>query len=287
MSPSTRHPGAVLREALQSPPVPVPGAYDVLSALMVEQAGFPAVLLGSYCMTAAQLGLPDLGIVSSSEMAEAVRRVCDRVTIPVVADVDTGYNGGGMVNLRRTVEEFERAGAACIQLEDQTSPKKAGLTAGRTLVAADEMARKVEMVVRSRSETDFLLMARTDAQDIDEAVARIQRYVDAGADLVMIEDFRDLDELRTAADAVSVPVVYAYVEGGPAPRPPLDELGKAGAGLVYYPISTLGVTVAAVGAVLGELATTGSTRATEETGGAMVDFTEIGRLVGDPEWRSL
>lgn len=281
---SSVHPGRALKDLLAARTIVAPGAYDVLSARLIQEAGFPAVLLGSYAVSASQLGLPDLGLISDFDMARLTRQVAESVEIPVIADVDTGYNGGGLVNVARTVQMFEREGAACIQIEDQVSPKKAGMTEGRRVIPLEEMTAKIQTAVSVRSTPDFLIMARTDAQPIDEAIRRIAAYEQAGADIVYIEDFRTPDEVRQAAESVSVPLVYTMAEGAPMPWLTVDELARLGVRLIYYPITALCAATHAIRSALSVLAREGSTASMLSS---LASFNDIADLCEDAKWRSI
>src|SRR5436853_2894123 len=180
---------ARLRQLLRSPGVIRSlGAHDVFTARLIESAGLETVFLGGFGTSASLLGLPDVGFITLTEMADAVRRMAQRVAIPVVADGDTGH--GDLHNVVRTVHEFERAGAAGILLEDQVTPKRCGHFAGKQLIAADEMVLKLRAALDARQDRDFIIIARTDAravEGIDGAIARAQRYATTGADVCFSE----------------------------------------------------------------------------------------------------
>jgi 2-methylisocitrate lyase-like PEP mutase family enzyme len=274
-------PGAALRAALVSGTTVVPGAFDALSAQLVEEAGFPAVVLGSFAIAAAR-GLPDLGLLSESEMLDTTRSVTRAVSIPAIADVDTGYNGGGTWNVASSVRLFEDAGAACLQIEDQVAPKKPGLTEGRLVVDVATMRDKIRSAVRARRSEDFLVMARTDARPIDEAIRRAKAYEDAGADVLYIEDYTSREDVERAVDRLKRPLVYALAEGAPMPWFDLAELRAMGVGIVYYPITTLAASIAASRRTLAELAQRGTTL---HVAGELAGFREVLELTRDAEWR--
>ena len=182
-----------------------PCCYDMISARLIERAGFEAVYLGGYAHVASHVGLPDAGLATFSEMLERVHNLVRCVGIPVLADGDTGY--GNALNMRRTVQEYEQAGAQAIQIEDQEMPKKCGHTPGKRLIGAEEMALKVEAAAHSRRSDDFLIVARTDAiavMGLEEAVKRGQLYEKAGADVVFLEAPTTLEELKAAAGSFGV-----------------------------------------------------------------------------------
>ena len=182
-----RAPRARLRELLSAgPPVMAPGAYDALSARLIEQAGFDVVYMTGFGTTASLIGRPDVGLLSGSEMVENARRIVAAVDVPVIADADTGY--GNAINVVRTVQLYEQAGVAGIQLEDQVTPKKCGHMSGKQLIGADEMVGKLRAAVEARHDPDLLIIARTDAVAVtgtDDAIARARAFADAGADVVL------------------------------------------------------------------------------------------------------
>lgn len=175
-----------LRELVDAKEILVlPGAYDALSARLAEAAGFPCVYMTGYGQSASKLGAPDVGLMTMSEMVERAKDMCAAVSVPVICDGDTGF--GNVVNLVRTVREYERAGAAAIQLEDQTTPKKCGHMLGRQVVDAEEMVNKIRAAAAARQDPDFLIIARTDARTnhgVEEAIRRARLYEQAGADII-------------------------------------------------------------------------------------------------------
>ncbi len=184
-----RAPRARLRELLAAPaPLVAPGAYDALSARLVEQAGFDAVYMTGFGTTASLIGRPDVGLLSGAEMVDNARRIATAVDVPVIADADTGY--GNALNVVRTVQLYEQAGVAGIQLEDQVMPKKCGHMSGKALIGTDEMVGKVRAAAAARRDPDLVLIARTDAvavSGVDDALERARAYADAGADLLFVE----------------------------------------------------------------------------------------------------
>lgn len=277
-------PGAILRERLAKGALVVPGAYDVASAILAQRAGFEAVLLGSYAISPSMIGLPDLGLLSDTEMCALVQRCADALNIPIIADVDTGYNGGGVVNVISTVRKLEHAGASCLQIEDQTSPKKAGMTPGRTLIPIDEMVAKVRAAIEHRKSPDLLVMARTDASPIEPAIERIQAYEAAGADIVFIEDYASVDDIRKATRSVEVPLVYCLTEGGPMPDVSVEELADLGVGIIYFPVTALGAALRAVSAAFETIKLTGRMMRTGDSVNPY--FGEIADVARDDWWRT-
>src|SRR5438067_2827175 len=205
------------------------GAHDVLTARMVERAGFETVFIGGFGVSASVLGLPDLNFLTMTEMADAVRRMAARVRIPVIADGDTGH--GDLHNVQRTVATFERAGAAGILLEDQVAPKRCGHFEGKQVIPAEEMVRKLKVALRTREDPDFVIIARTDAREVlglREAIDRANRYGDAGADVVFIEAPHSETELAEIPRAVRHPLLVNMLTGGKTPILPMDRLADLG-----------------------------------------------------------
>lgn len=263
----------------------LPGAYDALSAKLAEAAGFDAVYMTGYGQSASKLGAPDVGLMTMSEMAERAKDMCAAVSIPVVCDGDTGF--GNVVNLVRTVREYERAGAAAIQLEDQTMPKKCGHMLGRQVVDAEEMVNKLRAAAAARRDPNFLIIARTDARTnhgIDEAIRRARLYEQAGADVIFVESLESIEEMRMVNQAVSKPTIANMVEGGRTPYLTAQELQDLGYRLVVFPVSTLYAAMQSVLSVLGELKSTGTV---ELSPGKMVNFTQFNELIGLPQERQL
>src|SRR3989442_5705159 len=194
------------------------GAHDVFTALIVEQAGFETVFIGGFGTSASMLGLPDLNFLTMTEMAEAVRRMAARVSIPVIADGDTGH--GDLHNVQRTIEAFESAGAAGILLEDQVMPKRCGHFADKHVIPTDDMVLKIKAAARARSDPNFLIFARTDARQmngLDDAIDRVNRCCDAGADIAFIEAPQSVAELEEIPKRVKYPLFVNMLSGGGGP----------------------------------------------------------------------
>jgi 2-methylisocitrate lyase-like PEP mutase family enzyme len=226
-----------LRDLLAGPaPVVAPGAYDALTSRLVERAGFPAVYVTGAGISYSTLGRPDLGLVSFAEMLERVGQAARAVSVPVIADADTGY--GGPLNVIRTVQAYEAAGVSAVQIEDQGWPKRCGHLAQKTLVPAEEMAAKVEAACWARRDPGTLVIARTDARSVeglDAALARAQRYAAAGAELIFVESPESVEELARVAREVPAPVMANMVEGGRTPLTDAGTLGRLGYRLVIFP----------------------------------------------------
>jgi carboxyvinyl-carboxyphosphonate phosphorylmutase len=221
--------------------VVAPGAYDALSARMIEAAGFPCVYMTGFGTAASLLGRPDVGLVSSTEMVDNARRITGAVSLPVVADADTGY--GNPINVIRTVQDYERAGVAGIHLEDQAMPKRCGHMSGKVLVPTEEMVAKVRAAVDARADPDFVLIARTDARAVDglaAALDRAARYLEAGADMLFVEAPEDEAEIEQVARTFAgTPLLFNWAEGGRTPPVPLERLEQLGFRLVIFPIGLL------------------------------------------------
>jgi 2,3-dimethylmalate lyase len=231
-----------LRELLSGEvAVVAPGAYDALSARLIEEAGFPAVYMTGFGTAASLLGRPDIGLVSSSEMIDNARRISGCVGVPVIADADTGY--GNPINVIRTVRDYERAGVAGIHLEDQVMPKRCGHLSGKTLVPVGDMTAKVQAAVAARTDPDFVIIARTDAravEGIEAALERAARYLEAGADVLFVEAPEDEGEINLIARTFAgVPLLFNWAEGGRTPPVSLARLGELGFRIVIFPIGAL------------------------------------------------
>lgn len=216
------------------------GAHDVFSALIAEQAGFDTVFIGGFGTSASLLGQPDLNLLTLTEMANAVGRFASRLRIPVVADGDTGH--GGIHNVQRTVQEFEKAGAAGLVLEDQVSPKRCGHFEGKSVISASEMVTKLKAAKAAQRRKDFVIIARTDARDthgLNEAIRRVNLYAKAGADVVFIESPHSEKELKLIPRKVRAPLLVNMLTGGKTPNLPISTLARFGYKIVVYPIESL------------------------------------------------
>lgn len=284
-------PAARLRELLAAArrdgPLVAPGAYDALSARLVEQAGFDAVYMTGFGTAAALLGGPDVGLLTGSEMADNARRICAAVTVPVIADADTGY--GNALNVRRTVQVYEQAGVAGIQLEDQVTPKRCGHMAGKQVIPLPEMVGKIHAAVDARRDTDTVIIARTDAaavDGVDAAVERAHAFREAGADVLFVEaPTSAADVERVAAElAATAPLVFNWAEGGRTPALSLRRIQELGFALVIFPIGTLLAATAGIRSLLATLRADGTPVAALP---GVPTFDEFTDLVGLPEVRAL
>ncbi len=235
-----------------------PGAYDCLSAKLVEQAGFKMVSATGAGVAASILGYPDVGLTTMSEVLNQTRNIVKSVNIPVFADCDTGY--GNPINVYRTIQEFEDAGVAGLFIEDQAAPKRCGHFEGKHLISKEEMVKKIEAALDARTDPDLVIMARTDARDVyglDDAIERAGAYVEAGVDMIYIESPRTVEELRKVAKAVDVPTMANIVEGGKTPLVSVQELEEMGFKFASFSGSTQRIAMRAIQRLLGTLKTTG------------------------------
>ncbi|MBI4400275.1 MAG: oxaloacetate decarboxylase [Nitrospirae bacterium] len=217
-----------------------PGVYDALGAKLVERAGFPLTFISGYSVAATQLGLPDFGYLTQTEMVAVAKRVCGSVKIPVIIDADTGY--GNALNVIRTVTELIDAGAAGMFLEDQVWPKRCGHMKGKRVIPVEEQAQKIRAAVDARRGRDFFIVARTDARQVnglEDAILRCLQYKEAGADALFVEAPKSKEELATIARGLPPPLVANMLEGGVTPLLTKAELQSLGFQLVVCPLTAL------------------------------------------------
>lgn len=254
------------------------GAHDVFTARLIENAGLETVFIGGFGVAASQLGLPDVGLLTLTEMTAAVRRMALRVQIPVVADGDTGH--GDLHNVVRTVREFEQAGAAGILLEDQVTPKRCGHFQGKQVIAAEEMVLKLRAALQARRDPDFVIVARTDARAVEGiggAIARANRYGAAGADVCFIEAPQSRQELERIPGEVRHPLLVNMLSGGVTPILSVTELEQLGYKVVVCPIESLLVAGAAIQRLIQTLLARGRV---DLPAGEMMTFDEVKHLLG-------
>ncbi|HWL83159.1 MAG TPA: isocitrate lyase/PEP mutase family protein [Roseomonas sp.] len=272
---------AKLRALLESGDIIMaPGAPDALTARMVERAGFPAVYMTGFGATASRLGMPDIGLLTQTEMTEHARNMTRAVTIPVIADADTGY--GGPSNIQRTVCEYIQAGAAAIHLEDQVAPKRCGQLAGIRLMDAEESAQRLRCALASRGDDDLLVIGRTDAlpaEGIGEAVRRALLYREAGVDLVFVDGIKTIAEVKAVARAVPGPKIVSIVDGNETTALTAEELQQLGFSVALYAVSTLFSAVRTIAGTLEALRREGSTQSRQS---AMATYAEFSEIVGLP-----
>jgi carboxyvinyl-carboxyphosphonate phosphorylmutase len=238
----------------------MPGAYDATSARIIEKSGFKAVTIGGYPASASLLGKPDLSLLTLPEMVNHTRNIVEAVNIPVFADGNTGH--GGVLNVIRTVREFEKAGAAGVFIEDQVFPKRCGHMEGKQVIEVEEMVAKIKAAVDARQDPDFVIMARTDAlavYGIDEAIKRANKYREAGADLIFVEAPTTKEQMYRITHEIDAPNLAIQIEGGKTPILTVKELEEIGYSVVVYPISALYAAAWAVKKVMEELMTKGTT----------------------------
>jgi 2-methylisocitrate lyase-like PEP mutase family enzyme len=263
----------------------VPGAANALTARIIEDLGFEAIYLTGAGLANTQLGVPDIGLVTLTEVARATAAIAGATALPLVVDADTGF--GNAINVAHTVRTLERAGAAAIQLEDQSFPKRCGHFAGKELAPAAEMVGKVKAAVDARSSPDCLIVARTDAsavEGLEAAIARADSYAEAGADATFVEAPESLAELAEIPRRLGLPQVANMVVGGKTPLATRDELAAMGFGLVLYANAALQASVLAMQEVLRALRRDGSLVTVSSR---LADFAERQRLVGKAEWDAL
>lgn len=273
---------AVLRQLINRESIAVaPGAYDALSARLIEQAGFEIVYMSGGGAACSLLGQPDLGFLGLEEMSDQAARIVAVTTIPVIADCDTGF--GNALNVIRAVERYECAGVAGLHLEDQVFPKRCGHLAGKQVIPAAEFAEKLRAAVSARSDPDLVIIARTDSRalhGLHEVLERAARFADAGADLFFPEGLESPDEVSEVAEAAGIPLLINQVPGGQAPVMPHEQLLEAGCRIVIYPSTALSSTIKAVEVSLADLAKNGSQSQT-----ATLGVSQIFARVGLKDWQ--
>ncbi|MBS0355893.1 MAG: isocitrate lyase/phosphoenolpyruvate mutase family protein [Proteobacteria bacterium] len=263
----------------------VPGAFNALSARVIADLGFEAIYVTGAGVTNMWFGMPDQGFMGLSEIAEHTARIRDAVEVPLLVDADTGF--GNALNVYHTVRTLERAGADCIQLEDQVAPKRCGHFAGKDVISTEEAVAKIKAAADARRDPDFLIMARTDAaavQGFEAAVERAQRFAEAGADILFVEAVTTAEEIRALPQRLATPQLMNMVIGGKTPIFNADELGELGFGIVLYANAAL------QGALMGmqkALTVLRDEKEVKEASGLVTPFAERQRLVGKPEWDAL
>ena len=260
-----------------------PCIYDALSGLIAEQSGARAVYLSGASIAYTRFGRSDVGLVSVSEVHDTLAAVTDRIQIPVIVDADTGF--GNALNVQRTIRNFERAGAAAIQIEDQSFPKRCGHLDGKVLIKRDEMVGKVKAAVDARTASDTLIIARTDARAVEglqEAIDRAHAYQEAGADILFIEAPRSFDEMKTIRKSlhVSIPLLANMVEGGKTPVKTAKDLKKLGFNIVIFPGGAVRAATFQLQEYYAGLLKNGSN---SEFSKKMHDFDSLNAVIGTPE----
>jgi 2-methylisocitrate lyase-like PEP mutase family enzyme len=277
-----------LHQRLSEPRVLLaPGIYDALSALIAERAGFEALYLSGASIAYTRLGRSDVGLTTFSEVEDTLARITERVATPVIVDADTGF--GNALNVQRTVRGLERAGAAMIQLEDQTFPKRCGHLDGKSVVPVDEMCGKLRAALDARCDAHTLILARTDAlavEGLEHALDRAEAYLQCGVDALFIEALRSPEQMDAACRrfASRVPLLANMVEGGQTPLQSAAELDARGFRIVIFPGGTARAVAHALQAYYASLQAHGSSAPMRER---MLDFDGLNALIGTPELLTL
>ncbi len=260
----------------------MPGAFDAMSARLIEEAGFPLAFMSGFAVSASHLAGPDAGLISLGEMLDRGREICAATDLPVIGDGDTGF--GNAVSVRRTVQAYARAGFACIMLEDQVSPKRCGHTQGKQVVSRAEAETRLQAALDARDEgADILIMARTDARGplgLDEAIARAQRFAEMGADITFLEAPEDESEMAAYCDAVPGPKMANLIEHGRTPVLPPERLQALGYRIAVYPLTQLSVAIRAMRISLAEIGA-------GETPSGVLDFADLTEAVGFGRYHAL
>lgn len=263
----------------------VPGAFNALSAKVIADLGFKAIYVTGAGVTNMWFGMPDQGFMGLHEIADHTARIRDAVDVPLIVDADTGF--GNALNVVHTVRTLERAGADCIQLEDQVAPKRCGHFSGKEVISTEEAVSKIKAAVDARRDPDFLIMARTDAaatHGFEAAVERAQKFAEAGADILFVEAVTKPEEVRALPQRLAKPQLMNMVIGGKTPIFNAEQLGELGFGIVLYANAAL------QGAVMGmqkALTVLRDTQEVQESSGLVTPFAERQRLVGKPAWDAL
>ena len=275
-----------LRQRMAEPGIVVaPGCYDCVTARLVEVSGFDAAYVTGSGVSMSALGAPDMGALSFGEILDRVRRICDFVSIPIIADADTGY--GGPLNVIRTMREFERAGVSAVQIEDQEWPKKCGHEPGRKVASSKEMEQRIQAAADARVDADVMIVARTDAiaiEGYEAALERAARYREAGADIAFVEAPPSEAELAEVPKRLGMPCLANMVEGGRTPVLPFPQLEAMGFKVAIYPNSLTRLFARAGQDLLSSLKTTGGTAAFANQ---MLDHGQLWSLFENEKWQSL
>ena len=280
------NPRQTLRQLLRREKLLVaPGCFDGLSARLVEEAGFEAVYLSGGAV-ARSMGIPDIGLVTMSEVIERAAQVVSAIKIPVIADADTGY--GNATNLVRTVREFERVGVAAIHIEDQITPKRCGHLDGKEVISLAEMEKKLEAAMASRSDPDFGIIARTDARGVhgfDNAIGRARAFAKLGVDAIFVEAPQSEAELAEIPRQLpGIPLLVNVFKGGKTPMLPVERLERMGYRIAIYPSETQRAAIYAMRQALALLKREGTTEAMDD---ALTTFKERDKIVGLDDWQEL
>jgi carboxyvinyl-carboxyphosphonate phosphorylmutase len=267
------------RQMLSDPGIiTAPGAYDCLTAAIIEKTGFAAVYMTGAGTSVARIGYPDLALATATEMMSNAAAIAATVGVPVIADADTGY--GGTMNVRRTIREYERTGVAAVHIEDQQFPKRCGHLDDKRVVPIDEMVQKIRAAAEARTDDDFTLIVRTDALAVtgwDDTMRRCDAFTEAGADALFVEAIRSPEEAADVVARTSVPLLYNFVESGKSPLLNVSELESLGFKIVIFPGSAFMAVAHTVARVMADLKTFGTT---EHLIGEMSSLTDAFELMG-------
>ncbi len=273
----------MLKSIIKTETLLAPGIYDALSGLIAEQSGAKAAYLSGASIAYTRFGRSDIGLVSVSEVHDTLAAVTDRIKIPIIVDADTGF--GNALNVQRTIRSFERAGAAAIQIEDQSFPKRCGHLDGKVLIKKDEMVGKVKAAVDARKTSDTLIIARTDARAVEglqEAIDRAHAYHEAGADVLFIEAPRSVDELKLIRKSfdLNIPLLANMVEGGKTPVKTANDLKSLGFNIVIFPGGAVRAATFQLQEYYAGLLKNGSN---SEFSKKMHNFDSLNSVIGTPE----
>ena len=258
-----------------------PGVYDTLSAKIAEKVGFPMAFVSGYSMAASTIGEPDFGLLTQTEVVDRARHICASVNIPVIVDADTGY--GNPLNVYRTVKDLISAGAAGCFLEDQVWPKKCGHMRNKKVIEREQYLQKIRAAVEARGNSDFFIVARTDAEAVlglDEAIVRVEQARQLGADASFVEAPGSTDQLKQIGQRAPKPIVANMIEGGKTPLLPKDELAELGFQLILYPLTGLFAAAATMRNFYQKLHDEGTTLGKEAE---LMQFAEFNDLIGVEE----
>lgn len=266
-----------------------PGIYDALSAKIAQDSGMNCLAMGGYAISASRLAKPDVGLLSLTQMTEALREIASATSIPVIADGDTGY--GNPLNVMHTVELYEAAGASCVFFEDQVWPKRCGHMEGKQVIPCEDHVQKIRAACEARADKDTLIMARTDARAVnglEDALQRAERYAEAGAEALFIEALRSREEMETALERFKGSGVYLFanmIEGGKTPIIPAQELKAMGFAGVFWSCCSLYAVAKTLKTAFTTIWETGTSDSFAETD--LIEFSDFNRLVGLPEYLEL
>ena len=260
--------------------LPMPCCFDALSAKLIEQADFQLTFMSGFATSASRLGAPDLGLMSYAEVVDQARNINEAISIPMIADGDTGY--GNAMNVRRTVGGFARAGCAAVLIEDQLAPKRCGHTPGKDVVGREEAFDRIKAAVDAREEgTDILIMARTDANHthgLKEAIERAQRFHELGADILFVEAPKNIDEMRTICSELPGCKMANIVEGGLTPNLAMNEISELGYQIAAYPLTLLSAAMNAMKMTLDRM------KVDQPRNDLLLDFGELRKDIGFDEY---